>query len=97
MIQIQRRAQFTNAGERLRSERQSIRRHEPGLYEITNTAKGNTYHVRIEARDGLTFGSCTCEAGLPTKGQRIPVVCKHLCAVVIFLRAVREMRLRALY
>jgi uncharacterized Zn finger protein len=92
MIQIQRPEQFTKAGERLRRERQSIRRHEPGLYEVTNKAKGHTYHVRVEARDGLTFGTCTCEAGTPHHGQRVPQVCKHLCAVVIYLRALRAMR-----
>jgi uncharacterized Zn finger protein len=95
MIQIQRPEQFTKAGERLRKERQSIRRHEPGLYEVTNKTKGNTYHVRIEGRDGYTFGTCTCEAGTPHHGKRVPMVCKHLAAVIIFLRAVREMRRRS--
>jgi uncharacterized Zn finger protein len=92
MIQIQRREQFTKAADRLNREPQSIRRHEPGLYAVTNKAKGHTYHVRIEARDGHTFGTCTCEAGTPHKGRRVPQVCKHLVAVVLFLRAVREMR-----
>jgi uncharacterized Zn finger protein len=89
MIQIQRREQFINAAARLQKERQSIRRHEPGLYEVTNKAKGHTYHVRVEARDGRTFGTCTCEAGTPHHGQRVPQVCKHLCAVVSYLRALR--------
>ena len=92
MIQIQRPEQFTNAAARLTKEPQSIRLTEPHLYEVTNKAKGHTYHVRIERRDGMTFGSCTCAAGLPTTGRRIPQVCKHLCSVVIFLRAIREMR-----
>ncbi len=92
MIQIQRREQFTKAAERLRSEPQSIRRHEPGLFVVTNKAKGHSYHVRIEHRGGATFGTCTCEAGTPHKGDRRPLVCKHLAAVVIFLRAVRRMR-----
>jgi uncharacterized Zn finger protein len=92
MIQIQRREQFTKAADRLNREPQSIRRHEPGLYEVTNKAKGHVYHVRIETRDSHTFGSCTCEAGTPHHGRRVPMVCKHLCAVVLFLRAVREMR-----
>jgi uncharacterized Zn finger protein len=92
MIQIQRAEQFTKAAERLTREPQSIRRHEPNLYEVTNKTKGYQYHVRIEARDGLTFGTCTCEAGTPHHGRRVPLVCKHLAAVVIFLRAVREMR-----
>jgi hypothetical protein len=92
MIQIQRREQFTKAAARLTTERQSVRRYEAGLYEVTNKAKGHTYHVRIERKDGQPFGTCTCEAGTPTKGQRIPQVCKHLAAVVIYLRALREMR-----
>jgi uncharacterized Zn finger protein len=95
MIQIQRREQFTKAADRLNKEPQSIRRHEPGLYEVTNKAKGHTYHVRIETRDGHTFGTCTCEAGTPHHGRRVPVVCKHLAAVVIFLRGLRQMRERA--
>ena len=94
MIQIQRPEQFTKAAKRLRCERQSIRRHEPGLFEVTNKTKGHQYHVRIEARGGLTFGTCTCEAGTPHHGRRVPMVCKHLAAVVIYLRAVREMRRR---
>ena len=94
MIQIQRREQFTKAADRLNKEPQSIRRHEPGLYEVTNKTKGHTYHVRIEQRDGRTFGTCTCEAGTPHAGRRVPTVCKHLAAVVLFLRAVREMRRR---
>ena len=92
MIQIQRASQFTNAAARLTKEPQSIRRHEPKLYEVTNKTKGHTYHVRIEAGGGRTFGTCTCEAGTPHHGRRVPMVCKHLAAVVIFLRAVREMR-----
>lgn len=92
MIEIQRREQFTNAAARLQKERMSVRRHEPRLYEVTNQAKGHTYHVRIERQDGRTFGTCSCEAGTPHHGRRVPQVCKHLCAVVIYLRAVREMR-----
>jgi uncharacterized Zn finger protein len=92
MIQIQRREQFAKAADRLRQEPQSIRRHEPGLYAVTNKAKGYTYHVRIEQRHGKTFGTCTCEAGMPRNHRRVPVVCKHLAAVVIFLRAVQTMR-----
>jgi hypothetical protein len=91
---IQRREQFTKAADRLTREPQSIRRHEPGLYVVTNKSKGHTYHDRVERQNGHTFGSCTCDAGLPTKGNRVPVVCKHLAAVVIYLRALRGMRAR---
>jgi len=90
MIQIQRREQFTKAAERLTSEPQSIRRAEPHLYEVTNKRKGTQYHVRITRMNGETFGSCTCKAGL--RHNRAPLVCKHLAAVVIYLRALREMR-----
>jgi hypothetical protein len=92
MIEVQRREQFTKGAERLRSEPQSIRRHEPGLWIVTNKKKGHAYAVRVTHRDGKTFMQCGCEAGTPHKGRRVPVVCKHMTALVIFLRAVREMR-----
>jgi hypothetical protein len=92
MIQIQRPEQFERAAARLTKERMRIARHEPGFYRVENTSKGRTYHVRVERRDGLTFGTCTCEAGTPSRRNSAPMVCKHLCAVVIFLRAIREMR-----
>jgi hypothetical protein len=92
MIQVQRREQFTKAAERLRSEPQSIKRHESGLWIVTNKKKGHAYAVRVTHRDGKTFMQCGCEAGTPHTGRRVPIVCKHMCALVIFLRAVREMR-----
>jgi hypothetical protein len=92
MIQIQRREQFTKAAERLTREPQSIRRHEPHLYEVTNKRKGTQYHVRIERRNGHTFGSCTCPAGLRHNSK--PLVCKHLAAVIIYLREIQAMRRR---
>ncbi len=93
MIQISRPEQFTRAAARLNTERQSIRRHEPGLYSVTNIVKGHTYHVRISRQNGLTFGACTCKAGL-SHGRR-PLVCKHLTAVVIYLRGLQAMRRHA--
>lgn len=95
MIQIQRPEQFTAAAQRLQKEHMHVRRYEPHLYEVTNTSRGTAYHVRIELRGGNTFGTCTCEAGTPHKRPHVPMVCKHLLAVVIFLRAVRGMRRRA--
>src|SRR5947199_7165531 len=95
VIQIQRREQFTNAAARLQKEHMSVRLYEPRLYEVTNKAKGHTYHVRIERQDGKTFGTCTCEAGTPHTGKRVPMVCKHLLAAVIFHRAIYMMRRRA--
>ncbi len=94
MIQIQRREQFTKAAERLQREPQSIRRHEPGLYIVTNKRKGTSYPVRVERMNGKSFITCGCEAGTPHT-RRAPLVCKHAAALIIFLRAVREMRLRA--
>ncbi len=92
MIQIQRREQFERAAERLTKEPQSIRRHEPGLWIVTNKQKGHSYPVRIERQDGKTFVTCGCEAGTPHYGRRVPQVCKHAAALIIFLRAVRAMR-----
>jgi hypothetical protein len=96
MIKIQSASQFARAGERLRSEPQAIHRHEPGLYIVRNKKKGTGYSVRIEQRGDLgTFGTCSCEAGTPTNRRSAPMICKHLCAVVLYLRAVRTMRQRA--
>src|SRR2546423_2302855 len=95
MIQIQRRQQFEKAAARLMREPQSIRRHEPGLYIVTNKAKGHSYPVRVERRDGKTFITCGCEAGTPHTRPHVPMVCKHAAALIIFLRAVREMRRQA--
>jgi hypothetical protein len=92
MIQIQRPEQFTKAADRLNSEPQSIRRQEPHLYEVTNKRKGHTYHVRITRMNGSVFGSCTCKAGL--RHHAAPLACKHLAAVIIYLRALRAMRER---
>jgi hypothetical protein len=95
MIQIQSAKQFERAAERLRTERQSIRKHESGLWLVTNLTKNNTYAVRIERKDGLSFITCGCEAGSPRKGNRAPMVCKHAAALIIYLRGLREMRRRA--
>jgi hypothetical protein len=96
MIRIQRPEQFKNAAERLKTERQSVHRHEPGLYIVRNLSKGTGYSVRIERRGDLgVFGTCSCEAGTPSRRNAAPQVCKHLCAVVMLLRAVREMRRQA--
>ena len=90
MIQIQRAEQFTRAAERLERERMGVRRAEAHMYEVTNKAKGVRYHVRFVRHDGNLFASCYCPAGL--RHGRHPLVCKHLAAVVIFLRGVQQMR-----
>lgn len=92
MIQIARRQTWEKAAERLRTEPQSVRRHEAGLWLVTNKIKNHTYAVRVEQMHGKTFITCGCEAGSPTKGNRFPIACKHAAAVIILLRAVREMR-----
>lgn len=91
MIQIQRREQFARAAERLHNEPQSIRRHEPGLYVVTNKTKGTSYPVRVERLAGKPFITCGCEAGTPSRNHA-PMVCKHAAALIIYLRAIREMR-----
>jgi hypothetical protein len=96
MIQIQSARQFQRAAERLREEPQSIRRHEPGLWLVTNKKKQHTYTVRVERKDGRSFITCGCEAGTPTNRRSAPMICKHAAAVIIFLRAVRAMKRRAL-
>jgi uncharacterized Zn finger protein len=93
MIQIQSAEQFTKAAERMRKERMHVRRAEQSLYEVVNKAKGHVYYVRFTRLNAQTFGSCTCKAGNPGNHRR-PVVCKHLCATILFVRALREMRRR---
>lgn len=92
MIQIQGRRQFERAAERLCKERMSVRRYEPSAYEVTNTAKGHNYIVRFTRRGGNVFGHCTCEAGTPTTGRQVPMICKHLLAAVITHNAINAMR-----
>jgi hypothetical protein len=93
MIQIQSRKQFKNAAARAQKERMHVSRYESGVYQIVNRAKGHTYLVRFERRNGSVFGICTCEAGMPSAGRnRVPMVCKHLFAAVIFHNAVNAMR-----
>jgi hypothetical protein len=92
MIQIQNKEQFTRAAARLIKERMRVARHEPGFYRVENMTKGRTYHVRIERNTIGTFGTCTCEAGTPSRRNAQPLVCKHLCATVIYLRGIRDAR-----
>lgn len=95
MIQIQSKEQFTKAAARLQKERMRVARHEPGFYRVENKTKGRTYHVRIERNTLGTFGTCTCEAGTPSRRNSSPMICKHLCATIIYLRGLREMRRQA--
>jgi uncharacterized Zn finger protein len=90
VIQIQNPDQFTKAAERLQRERMGVRRSEAHLYAVTNKAKGVTYNVRFTRQDDSLFASCDCPAGI--RHGRHPLVCKHLAAVVIFLRGIQQMR-----
>jgi uncharacterized Zn finger protein len=90
MIQIQNPNQFTKAAERLQRERMGVRRSEAHLYAVTNIRKGVTYNVRFTRQNGSLFASCDCPAGI--RHGRHPLVCKHLAAVVIFLRGIQQMR-----
>jgi hypothetical protein len=92
MIEIQRPEQFTKAAERAKAERMKVRRHGRNIVEVTNESKGHVYHVLFERRLGKTFGLCSCEAGTPTRGHnRVPLVCKHLFAAVMFKRSLRHL------
>ncbi len=90
MIQIQNPGQFAKAAERLQKERMSVRRQEPHMYEVTNKAKGHTCHIRFTRRDGNTFVSCDCPAGL--RHGKAPLICKHTVAAILFVRAIQAMR-----
>ena len=92
MIQITGGNQFRNATARLRKERMKVRRHEAGKYDVTNTAKNHNYMVSFIRISGRIFGTCTCAAGLPMDRARVPMVCKHLAAAVIYHNALNNMR-----
>jgi hypothetical protein len=87
MIQIHSPNQFTSAAERARKERMMVRARGFRQYEVTNRSKGNSYTVYFSKLNGKFFGTCTCEAGLPMKGNRVPMVCKHLYAAFLVCRA----------
>ncbi len=91
MIQIQRREQFTKAIERARKERivQPLRFRE---YVVTNRTRGTRYVVMFEVVNGKKFGTCSCEAGSPMHGNRVPIVCKHLLAALTVHTALMSQR-----
>lgn len=92
MIQITGGNQLKNAAARLRRERMNVRRHEAGKYDVTNKTKGHNYMVSFTRINGRVFGTCTCAAGLPSDRRRVPMVCKHLAAAVIYHNAINAMR-----
>lgn len=95
MIRIQNPEQFRRAAERLRTEPQAIRRVEPHLYMVRNKVKNTGYSVRFSRNEFGTFAECSCPAGTPKNRRGQPQPCKHVAAILVFLRAVREMRRRA--
>jgi hypothetical protein len=68
MIEIQRPEQFTRAAERVRAEKMRVRLYERNTVEVTNESSGHSYLVRCDRVNGKTFGTCSCEAGMPTGG-----------------------------
>ena len=91
MIRIQSREQFTKAAGRARRERMSVMRYGPGVYEVTNRAKGHCYLVRFIRLGANVFGRCIYEAGKPST-ERQRQVCKLLFVAVITHRAIVRMR-----
>ena len=87
MIEIKSAEQFRSAQERGIRERMMVRARGFRQYEVTNRSKGNTYTVFFSKLNGKFFGTCNCEAGLPMKGNRVPMVCKHLWAAFLTCRA----------
>lgn len=92
MIQLTGPRQFERAAERIARERHHVARHETNLFRVTNRSKSHTYFVRFERRDGKTFAHCDCEAGHPTTSRRVPIICKHVFAACLFIKAVSGMR-----
>lgn len=82
MIQIQSKAQFSNAIERAKKERMLVSMIRFREYAVLNRSNGRRYVVMFEVRDGMKFGACSCEAGSPMRGNRRPMVCKHLLAAL---------------
>ena len=74
-------------------ERMGVRRAEPHMWEVTNKAKGHSYHVRLTRLNGSLFIGCDCPVG--TRHGKAPMVCKHMAATIITLRGIQEMRRQA--
>lgn len=87
MIQIQSASQFKAAEERARKERMFVSRESARSFTVTNRSKGRSYTVSFHTLEGRFFGSCSCEAGTPMRGNYAPKVCKHLYAALVVLRA----------
>jgi hypothetical protein len=87
MIQIQSKEQFTKAEERAKRERMLVQPVAPRTFNVTNRKKERRYTVSFQTLNGKFFGTCNCAAGTPMYGNRKPLVCKHLYAAYLVLRA----------
>jgi hypothetical protein len=88
MIQIHSTSQFERAAERARKERQFVQLAGFRQFKVTNREKGTQYTVFFSKLNGKFFGTCNCAAGTPMHGNRVPLVCKHLFASYLVLRAI---------
>lgn len=92
MIELTGPNQFARAAARAAKEHHHVSRHEANLFRVKNLSKGNVYYVRFTRQGGKTFVTCDCEAGTPTTGRRIPLICKHAFVACLFIKAVSAMR-----
>jgi hypothetical protein len=87
MIQIQNANQFTNAAARCQKERMLVQPTGFRQFRVTNRKNGHVYTVSFSTINKKFFGCCNCAAGYPMRGNQKPLVCKHLFASYLVLRA----------
>lgn len=87
MIQIQSAAQFERAEQRAKRERMLVKPVAPRTFNVVNRKNERRYTVSFQSLNGKFFGTCNCEAGTPMRGNHKPMVCKHLYAAYLVLRA----------
>ncbi len=87
MIQIVGQHQFRSAEERAIRERMLVQPAGSRQFNVTNRKNGHCYTVSFTTLNRKFFGVCNCEAGTPMHGNRQPLVCKHLYAAYVVLRA----------
>ncbi|MDQ3253209.1 MAG: hypothetical protein M3R15_04770 [Acidobacteriota bacterium] len=92
MIQIQNKQQFTKAIERAKKERMLVSMLRFRDYSVLNRSNGRRYVVMFEVVDGKKFGTCSCEAGSPMRGNHLPMVCEHLLAALTVHTALMAQR-----
>ncbi len=87
MIQITSANQFKSAAERAQKERMLVQPAGLRRFFVTNRQKETRYEVFFCKLSGKFFGVCNCAAGTPMHSNRIPLMCKHLYAAYLVLRA----------